>query len=155
MLGVQQWLWLESQLKEVADLRIIVSTVQVLADGHGWEGWRQLPRERERFFELLRVNDTAPILLLSGDRHVAGFYERDIGLSVPLTEFTSSALNTPISFPHRYNTLAEEGPYRLGDLFGEANFGSVDIDWKAGMIELKLHNAQGTTVKTLLRSLSP
>lgn len=154
MLGDEQWLWLEGQLEESADFRIIVSTVQVLADGHGWEGWKQLPLERERLFELLRLNDTAPVVLLSGDRHVAGFYERDVGLSTPLVEFTSSALNNPISFPNRYKTLAEDGPHRLGALFGEANFGSVAIDWKAGVVELNLHDAHGAVVRTLLRNLS-
>lgn len=154
MLGEAQWLWLETQLQVPADLRIIVSTVQVLADGHGWEGWKQLPRERERLFALLRAKDTAPVVLLSGDRHVAGFYERDVGLSTPLLEFTSSALNNPIAFPNRYKTLAEDGPHRLGPLFGEANFGSVAIDWKAGVIELNLHDARGAVVRTVLRNLS-
>ncbi|WOJ95521.1 alkaline phosphatase D family protein [Congregibacter brevis] len=154
MLGDEQWRWLESQLQQDADLRIIVSSVQVLADGHGWEGWRQLPQERERLFDVLRANDTAPVLLLSGDRHVAGFYERDIGTNTSLVEFTSSALNNPISFPNRYKTLEEDGPYRLGDLYGEANFGSLDIDWKAGVVELSLHDASGQVVRTLLRTLS-
>ncbi|MFK8042928.1 alkaline phosphatase D family protein [Congregibacter sp.] len=154
MLGDEQWRWLEAELQRDADLRIIVSSVQVLADGHGWEGWRQLPLERERLFDVLRANDTAPVLLLSGDRHVAGFYERDIGTHTSLVEFTSSALNNPISLPNRYNALAEDGPYRLGELYGEANFGSLDIDWKAGVVELSLHDANGLVVRTLLRALS-
>ncbi|WP_439108150.1 alkaline phosphatase D family protein [Congregibacter sp.] len=154
MLGRDQWFWLEKQLRQDADLRIVVSSIQVLADGHGWEGWKQLPHERDRLFDLLRAHDTAPVVVLSGDRHVAGFYERDIGLMTPLVEFTSSALNNPISIPNRYNTLAEAGPYRLGDLYGEANFGSLDIDWKAGVLELKLHDASGRVERTLLRNLS-
>ncbi|EAQ96384.1 alkaline phosphatase D family protein [Congregibacter litoralis] len=153
LMGSEQWTWLETQLQQDADLRVIVSSIQVLADGHGWEGWKQLPRERERLFALLRQYDTAPVLFLSGDRHVAGFYERDIGLLNPLTEFTSSALNNPISIPNRYNTLAEEGPYRKGELYGDANFGSLDIDWKAGIAELNLHGADGRIVRSLLKPL--
>ncbi|EED33300.1 phosphodiesterase/alkaline phosphatase D [gamma proteobacterium NOR5-3] len=153
MLGPEQWMWLEAQLQQPADLRLIVSSVQVLADGHGWEGWKQLPRERERLFALLRTYDDAPVLLLSGDRHVAGFYERDIGLQRPLLEFTSSSLNNPISFPNRHNTLSEQGPYRLGDLYGESNFGSLDIDWKAGVVELSLHDASGAVRRRVLQSL--
>ncbi|MDP5052316.1 MAG: alkaline phosphatase family protein [Congregibacter sp.] len=153
MLGDEQWRWLEARLQQPADLRLLVSTVQVLADGHGWEGWRQLPRERERLFAALRQHDQAPVIVLSGDRHVAGFYERDIGLSTPLLEFTSSALNNPIPFPYLSNTLAEAGPFRLGDLYGKANFGAIEIDWQAGVVELSLRDASGTVVRSLLRNL--
>ncbi|WP_407349082.1 alkaline phosphatase D family protein [Congregibacter variabilis] len=154
MLGPDQWAWLETQLRQSADLRLIVSSVQVLADGHGWEGWKQLPLERERLFAMLRAYDDAPVIVLSGDRHVAGFYEREIGLRTPLVEFTSSSLNNPVSFPDRYATLAEEGPQRLGELYGDANFGSLQIDWKAGVVELLLHDASGAVVQRLLRNLS-
>lgn len=154
MLGPEQWMWLETQFQQPADLRLIVSSVQVIADGHGWEGWKQLPLERERLFGMLRAYDDAPVIVLSGDRHVAGFYERDIGLRTPLLEFTSSALNNPVSFPNRYKTLAEAGPYRLGELYGEANFGSLDIDWKAGVVELILHDTSGAVVRKLLHNLS-
>lgn len=154
MLGPDQWLWFETQLQQAADLRLIVSSVQVLADGHGWEGWKQLPLERDRLFSMLRDYDDAPVIVLSGDRHVAAFYERDIGLRAPLLEFTSSSLNNPISFPNRYSTLAEAGPHRLGDPYGDANFGSLSIDWKAGVVELVLHDASGAVVQRLLRNLS-
>ena len=39
MLGAAQWAWLRAQLLQPAELRLIVSSVQVLAEGHGWEGW--------------------------------------------------------------------------------------------------------------------
>ncbi|MFT4768374.1 MAG: alkaline phosphatase D [Glaciecola sp.] len=104
---------------------------------------------------MLRAYEDASAIFLSGDRHVAGFYERDIGLMTPLLGFTSSSLNNPIPFPNRYGTLAERGPHRLGDLYGEANFGSLDIDWKAGVVELSLHDASGVVVPTLRRNLSP
>ena len=39
MLGESQWRWLEEQLREPADVRLVVSTVRVLAEGHGWERW--------------------------------------------------------------------------------------------------------------------
>ena len=45
-------------------------------------------------------------------------------------------------------------PDRLGDLYGEANFGSLGINWKAGDVELVLHDASGAAVQRLLRNLS-
>jgi alkaline phosphatase D len=50
MLGDTQWAWLAERLREPAELRVIVSSIQVLAEGHGWERWGNLPRERQRLF---------------------------------------------------------------------------------------------------------
>jgi alkaline phosphatase D len=150
LLGDLQWQWLAGQLEQPADLRVLVSTIQVLADGHGWERWGLLPRERERLFALLRDHDAVPTLLLSGDRHVAGIYQRDIGARAPLVEFTSSALNNTIPQPYRQRTLAEAGPRRMGALYGEANFGSLDIDWTGQRVALRLHAADGALQRELL-----
>jgi alkaline phosphatase D len=155
LLGDAQWAWLEGELAREADLRIIVSSIQVIADGHGWEGWRQLPLERQRLFSALRAADDSPLIILSGDRHVAGFYERDIGRRVPLLEFTSSALNNTIPFPYRSRTLAEAGPKRRGDLFGEANFGGLLIDWESRRLTLELRDADGMLVRSEVRDLNP
>ena len=151
-LGDDQWLWLENQLKEPADLRLLVSSIQVIADGHGWEAWRTLPLERERLYGLIRANSDVPTYLLSGDRHVAGFYEEDIGLQAPLLEFTSSALNNTIPFPWRRSTLGEDCPKRLGSLYGESNFGTVDIDWELGRITFSLRSREGEVIREETRS---
>jgi hypothetical protein len=52
MLGAAQWAWLRTQLMQPAELRLIVSSVQVLAEGHGWEGWGNLPFERTKLLDL-------------------------------------------------------------------------------------------------------
>lgn len=39
MLGEPQWRWLEEQLAQPADLRILASSLQVVADFPGWEAW--------------------------------------------------------------------------------------------------------------------
>lgn len=93
MLGDAQWSWLARMLEEPADLRLIISSVQLIADGHGWEGWRTLPLERQRFYDLLRIKAAQSVVLLSGDRHVGGFYVRKDITGYPLIELTSSSLN--------------------------------------------------------------
>ena len=57
MLGAAQWAWLRAQLLQPAELRLIVSSVQVLAEGHGWEGWDNLPLERTKLLGL--IDETA------------------------------------------------------------------------------------------------
>ena len=44
MLGAAQWTWLRSSCEQPAELRLIVSSVQVLAEGHNFERWGNLPR---------------------------------------------------------------------------------------------------------------
>jgi len=54
MLGEAQWRWLAERLREPAEIRVVVSSIQVLAEGHGWERWGNLPAERQRLFDLVR-----------------------------------------------------------------------------------------------------
>ncbi len=68
MLGEEQWNWLTAELKKPAELRLLVSGIQVLALDHGWEKWGNLPRERKRLLEVIRDNATN-VVILSGDRH--------------------------------------------------------------------------------------
>jgi alkaline phosphatase D len=81
VLGDAQWAWLQGQLAVPADLRIVVSTIQVLPQGHGWERWGLFPHELARLLTALRSAAPAPsggpsgTVLLSGDRHVGGFYK--------------------------------------------------------------------------------
>ena len=42
MLGEVQWAWLADRLREPAELRLIVSSIQVVAEAHGWERWGNL-----------------------------------------------------------------------------------------------------------------
>lgn len=53
MLGAEQWKWLEEQLRKPADLRLIVSGIQVVAEDHGYEKWMNFPNERKKLFKLI------------------------------------------------------------------------------------------------------
>ena len=50
VLGEAQWKWLEEQLQVPAEVRLIGSSIQVVAEDHGWEKWTNFPHERERLF---------------------------------------------------------------------------------------------------------
>jgi alkaline phosphatase D len=67
MLGEAQWAWLADRLREPAEVRLIVSSVQVLAEGHGWERWGNFPRERQRLYDLIRDTGARGVVYLSGD----------------------------------------------------------------------------------------
>lgn len=144
LLGEAQWAWLEDRLREPAHVRLIVSSIQVVADGHGWEGWHALPAERDRLYALIRDTDARGVVLLSGDRHIGGLYRRDIGAAYPIHELTASSLNRPNM---RY--VGEAGPHRLGDAYRRENFGVIVIDWYQRRLRLELKDKSGDTVRNL------
>ncbi len=125
ILGEEQWKWLAGELKKPAKLRLLVSSIQVAAQDHGWEKWMNFPHERERLFKLLQDTKAEGVVVLSGDRHHAELSVMDPGLSYPLFDLTSSGLNQGSKkwrFP-------ETNPYRLSSMYHGNNFGAVLIDW--------------------------
>ena len=142
MLGEEQWAWLEGVLSQPADLRIVVSTVQVLAKGHGWERWGLIPTEVDRLVRLIGSTGARGVVLLSGDRHTGGLYRLpragtgDPGEVTPpydLFEMTSS------SFTHAYRTKHDEtSSRRIGSLLHMNQFGTIAVDWGARTVKLDL-----------------
>ncbi len=137
MLGPLQWQWLEAQLRQPAELRLIVSTVQVLAEGHGWERWGNFPIERQRLFDLIGETRARGVVLLSGDRHLGALYRETAGTPYALTEITSSGINKT------YPNSREVGPNRLGTVYDGVTFGTLEVDWSAGSVELAVRGRSG------------
>ena len=137
LLGETQWRWLEQQLRQPAELRLIVSGIQVVAEGHGWERWGNFPLERSRLYRLLASTGANGVVFLSGDRHVGAIYRESSDVPYPLYELTSSGIT------HPWANAAEAGPNRLGELFTEQHYGSVEIDWAARRVQLQLRDQRG------------
>lgn len=140
MLGEEQWNWLRGVLEEEADLRILASSIQVIADGHGYEAWRHLPAERDRLYGLLRETGANGVVIISGDRHRAGIYRHDDALDYPLLELTASSLNSA------FTSEEEAGPYRLGPTYRPENYGAIAIDWTSRSVSLEARGMDGETV---------
>ncbi len=149
MLGAAQWAWLEEELKKPADLRILVSSIQVIAEGHGWEAWKALPAERQRLYGLIDKTGAENLIALSGDRHAAALYERDDVIGYPLLEATSSSLNLPAARwrAESGETYMEPGPHRLGAMVYHANYGLLDINWADDKIDVSLRGADGGVIQ--------
>ncbi len=142
MLGKAQWAWLASELQKPADLRLIISSVQILATDHRFEKWANLPNERARFFKLLRDLNVGPTVLLSGDRHlgeVARLFHHQCGLPFDLYELTSSGMT---------HAGAPEDPWagRIPNTYTKhINYGLIDITWtgKKPIVSLSLKSFKG------------
>ena len=159
MLGEEQWNWLAEQLKEPAELRLIVSSIQVVPIDHGWEKWGNLPKERRRLFELIRDTAATGVVFLTGDRHTADIsmlpLETDGSPAFPLYDVTASGLN-------QNGFSMEKNRYRVEkeDPFGKSNFGLLEIDWSAEdpAIAMQIRDESGKVVreaKTTLGQLKP
>ncbi len=141
MLGQAQWRWLEAQLRERADVRVIVSSVQCIAEGHGWERWGNLPVERERLYRLIGETKARGVVIVSGDRHIGGIYrEANATLRLPLHEMTSSGVT------HPWATASEYGPNRIGPLVTVPHYGVIDIDFSARRLVLSLRGIDNRSV---------
>ncbi|MCA9444667.1 MAG: alkaline phosphatase D family protein, partial [Candidatus Omnitrophica bacterium] len=123
MLGEAQWAWLEEQLKVPADLRIIASSVQVIANRHRFEKWGNFPLERQRLFDLIKKTKANGVVIVSGDRHTAEIDRIEDEVGYPLFDVTSSSLN--LGHPWR----SEINEHRVGGMYFDDNFGMIDIDW--------------------------
>lgn len=144
MLGAAQWAWLEAQLRQPADVRLIVSSIQVVAEDHGWEKWANLPRERQRLFDVIRTTGARGVVILSGDRHFGELSAMDAGIGYPLFDFTSSGWNVGkrLQIPHELNR------HRVFTANWTDNFGMVLLDWKSAdpVITLQLRDGAGRIV---------
>lgn len=130
MMGETQWSWLEQELKDSkADVHLIGSSIQLIANDHYWEKWGNFPKSRQRMLDLLAKYKPRNTFVLSGDRHIAEISKLDLpGWDKPLYDITSSGLT------HTWNLKGEMPPnekntHRVGKLIIQKNYGLIHIDW--------------------------
>ena len=139
MLGEAQWAWLEAQLKQPAEVRIIASSIQVVAEQHRFEKWANLPRQRQRLFDLIDKTGAQGVVFISGDRHLAECSVDAQAGPYPMVDLTSSGMNEGGD-----RVIDEPNRHRVG---GEAvrttNFGLIRIDWDTPSPTLTLEARDG------------
>ena len=149
LLGAEQWAWLERTLQQPAEVRLIVSSIQVLPDDHRFEKWGNFPHERLRLLRLIHDQRIGGVIFLSGDRHTADISmyppETDGGPFYPIHDITSSGL-TQTGFSR------EKNRFRVGgeNPFGKQNFGWIAIDWdeEDPSIKLEIRDVEGKVVRS-------
>jgi len=137
LLGEAQWKWLESQLDQPAEVRILVSSIQFLAEGHGYERWGLMPHEQKKLENLI---------ILSGDRHLGEIFRKKIDSDVQIIEVTSSGLNKASSIIH------ENEPLRVGQLHSVIHFGFLIIDWPKKEVTASLRDQEGAVLEQITLS---
>ena len=150
-LGKEQWNWLSNKLDENADIRIIVSSIQIIAEGHGFEKWGNLPREKKKLYDLIDEKNIKDVIFLSGDRHAGGIYNEITNKGIRLYEITSSSLNLPgAAWVTKYKGKErppEPGPNRINSLYLWENYGF--IEFTENKIQLSLKDIKGKLVNSI------
>lgn len=124
LLGSAQWEWLEAELQRPAELRLICSGVQVVANEKAMEEWGNFPLERQRLFDLIGRTGANGVIFVSGNVHFAEISQTDEG-PYPLTDFTSSGMtHVDPGYASLRNSRRTAGPLT------QKNFGLVEIDWE-------------------------
>ena len=142
MLGEDQWAWLQEQLDKEVDHKIIVTSIQFLAMGHGWEAWKTLPHERQRLIDLVDQS-SSEVLFISGDRHRGGLYQFSTQSGKVISEMTSSSLNLAFANDE------EDGPLRSGPTFVQENYGEILLDKLTNTLTVNLKDNQGKIIQSL------
>ena len=146
LLGDDQWRWLEQELEKPADLRFIVSSIQVITSAHGYESWYNFPKERERLYDLLNRKKANEAIFLTGDRHSGALYRRAVpGDNRTQWEFTSTSLN--FAFGKGDDRGREPDNMRVGGFWGVPNFGQIDIDWADKKVTMTLKKDDGSPLE--------
>ena len=139
LLGAEQWVWLEAQLRQPADVRIIATSIQFAHQHNGWESWTNLPRELAKMIDTIKKTRANGVLFISGDVHWGEISVLQIDDVYPLYDVTSSGLTQD------WESL-EPNQNRYELAVRENNFGSIEIDWEVvdPVVTLKLTDLENT-----------
>ena len=135
ILGTTQWNWLTEELKNsTADFNVLVSSIQILSNEHGFETWGNFPHEVDKLKKLIVDSKAKGVIILSGDRHISEFSKTEIaGVDYPLIDFTSSGLT------HTYTKFnGEPNPFRVGDVVFTKSFGLIKFNFKTKEAQMQM-----------------
>ena len=165
ILGDAQWQWLGRILREPAELRVVVSSIQVVSNDHRFEKWGNFPAERRRLFERIAATNANGVVFLSGDRHSGEISRLDpdrakigsfVDVGYPVYDVTSSALtNSAPTVPGESEGSSRSGfvqysdernRHRIGSHIRYNNFGTLTVDWDAAggaLLTMRLYTDRG------------
>lgn len=141
ILSEKQWKWLENELKKPAELKILSSSIQVIANDHQFEKWGNFPHERDRLLNLLKKYAAQNLIIVSGDRHMAAIAKIELKGAGTVYELTASSINRPARLGNNMGDTSY-----IADGYGPINFGLVKIDWSNKTATLEVRGSEDQVV---------
>jgi alkaline phosphatase D len=109
---------------------------------HGWESWDKLPSERQRLFDLLEATGASNTVFVSGDRHTAFLYKKEIEGVGDVREITASSVNSVFA----NDPVSEEvDADQIDKGYTFENYGLIDIDWDKKEVVLSIRGQDGSS----------
>lgn len=152
MLSEQQWIWLENELQQDEKIKIVGSSLQLIADFTGWESWANFG-DRQRLFDLIKKHRVNGVMIISGDTHWGEISKYQETMDYPLWDITSSGLTEEWK-------QVSPNKHRVSGASSDVNFGFISVDWEPAdpTIHFGLRDLNGNIVmeqNITLSSLSP
>lgn len=122
MLGAEQWIWLQNELQQPAQIRIIGSSTQFGRSVDGYEAWANFPLEQQKMFQTIRNTHASGVVFISGDVHLAELSKRVEPNLYPIYDLTSSGIT-------QLEEVDIPNIYRVGNVNLDYNVGAIEIDW--------------------------
>lgn len=148
ILSDKQWAWLKSELQKPAELRFIVSSIQVLPNDHMYEKWGNFPTEREKLLNMLRDLKLKNVFFLSGDRRLAAMSKLNLSANENKPQFvyelTSSSLNSKST-----SALPETDSVYIQPSFLDINYGLAQIDWNKKAVKFEIMDEKNQPQQSL------
>lgn len=146
LLGADQWKWLENELMQAADVRIIASSLQFGHEYNGYESWTNLPQEQAKFIDLISFTKANGVVFISGDVHWGEISKMNTTNTYPLYDVTSSGITQTW-----YST--ESNSNRVGPVVTQNNYGIIEIfnQQEDPTIQLNLFDNKGVVVNHSIR----
>ncbi|MFN2420749.1 MAG: alkaline phosphatase [Gemmatimonadota bacterium] len=143
MLGAAQKAWLKERLAaSQARVKVVAVGSQVLADYHEWESYANYAYERDELLDWIRDERIDGVVFVSGDRHLSELQKAEPEGIYPLWELTASpAANRPF-----VTGLEIPNPIRVDGYGAGFNYGTLDIDTRAGTITFRVVDVEGLEV---------
>jgi alkaline phosphatase D len=142
LLGEPQWSWLEAELKRPVQVRIIVTSIPLIASEHGTDKWSNYPVERQRFFDLLKKTGARNVVVFSGDRHQSSIAKTGVKDWGMLFDITASPINEPPA-------AAEDDPAFEGKPYAGESFGYAQIDWHDKRMSLQIRDTNNKVLNSV------
>lgn len=122
ILGAEQWVWLQNELQQPAQFRIIGSSTQFARSWNGYEAWANFPLEQQKMFQTIRDAHANGAVFISGDVHLAELSKRIEPNLYPIYDLTSSGIT-------QLEEMDIPNTYRIGNVNLDYNVGTIEIDW--------------------------
>lgn len=138
MIGERQWKWLETEFAQLAQLRILMSSVPLAATTPSTEGWVAYPEDLLRLSSAIQRTAANGMICVSGDSHYGELSVLEVPASYPIYDMTSSGLTEV------WHELPPNRT-RMGSGLLDVNFGVLEIDWSlaAPTVRMQLRDVHG------------